>query len=236
MSTPPSTPTHSIFDPPSVPTTRKRNLSVSFAALREDINEMPLVELTANALFGETGAVKKTRQRSPPPPASSLLSPLALHRQLPAFFFEPRPDSPPNSQNSSTGSYDIKMLENALKYIEDSIKEGDRKRAERYEMCERSPVGSQSSDQVTYSQNSQFSGEDPPDKFDVARVIVNMLSEERLQQLFRFGNVDDEKERVGRMINHMGADLKFFKEIVVETITVAKEAYSDALDFKNANP
>jgi hypothetical protein len=34
----------------------------------------------------------------------------------------------------------------------------------------------------------------------------------------------------------MGADLKFFKEIVVETITVAKEAYSDALDFKNANP
>ena len=233
MSTPPSSPTRCISDPVSAPTTRKRPLSVSFADDRmDDTVKVPRLELTANALGDRIGAALKFKRASPPPSGSALAYALKSvpRRQLPAFIGQKPEDSPLSSQESSIGSSDLSILEAAQKYLEDRIVDEENKRNMRYEAYDKTPDGSQNSIEVKYSQDSQLSGKEPPSKEAVARAIANTLPEERCQQAFRFGNIDDMDVRVNIMLPYFDADLQIFLDFVNEAIDAARSSSSKPAD------
>lgn len=211
MSSPPSSLVRCVSDPSSAPTTRKRSASVRFA-------EVPPLELTANAL----GDTKKARLASPPPSAPKS----GKSRVLPAFIGQKPAESPLSSQESLVGSTDIETLQNAKRYLENRIIREENERNQRYEMCDKSPVGSQASNEVAYSQDSQLSGAEPPNKVEVAKAIANTIPEERFQQLFLFGDLDDVDERVRIMLPFMERNLQCFLDFVNEALDAVESSSS----------
>ena len=124
------------------------------------------------------------------------------------------------SRKTESELSEIEYLELALEYLEKRFNNARQRREERYEMCSQSPKGSEDSVLVTYSQDSQLSGRKPPKDEVVAEIILNTLPEDRLQQLFTFGNVDDINFRVGKALNFLKHDFDFFGELVKEAIGI----------------
>ena len=215
----------SVPDLASASTTRKRPLSVRFAEDQMDgAVKVPRLELTANAM----GAAMKFKRGSPPPSGSAVASALKSvpRRQLPVFIGQKPEDSPLSSQESLTEMSDLSTLEAAQKYLEDRIVKEENKRNMRFEAYDKTPEGSQNSIEVTYSQDSQLSGKEPPTKVDVVRAIVNTLPEERCQQTFQFENLDDVDERVNIMLPYFDTNLQCFLDFVNEAIDAARSSSS----------
>ena len=133
--------------------------------------------------------------------------------------YTPKTPSHSGSQESDkTELCEMEILQLALEYLEKRVDAAAADREARYEMCSQSPKGSQNSFVVSYSQDSKLSGDEPPKIKVVAEIIMVNLSEERLQQLFEFNNLDDLDRRVDIAISFLDTDLKIFYELVKETM------------------
>ena len=131
------------------------------------------------------------------------------------------PKTPSNyasQESNKTELCEMEILQLALEYLEKRVDAAAADREARYEMCSESPKGSQNSFVVSYSQDSKLSGDEPPKIKVVAEIIMVNLSEERLQQLFEFNNLDDLDRRVDIAISFLDTDLKIFCELVKETM------------------
>lgn len=202
MSSPPMSP--EINPPSGPPTTKKR--SVRDVCVDETETMRPL-KLTAAALISmpplsipeKSEGVEETRSVSDSTPMTS-------------------------QDNDKTEMSDLQRLEFALEYLEKRIEAAAAKREERYEMSSQSPKGSQNSFVVSYSQDSQLSGDEPPSIKSVVEIIVDTLPEMRLQQLFPFGDVDEIDRRVDIAIPFLDTDLGFLHKLVMETMGALREA------------
>ena len=227
MSSPTSTPPlRFVLDPSDVSTTRKRTLVYVDEKERNDKiykkQAMPSFELSPSAFVPNmlSDLVESSMHIAPT---------RKIVRILPLMFTIPPAESPQSSQGSLVGSVGLGTLEYAKIYLDTRVDRSVNDTQERHQFRENSPNGSEDSNQVTYSQDSQLSGAEPPTKFDVARAIANTLSEERLQQLFSLGDTDDEGVRLDKMLRDLKDNIRFFRQIVEEAIGVAKEASAEAI-------
>ena len=192
-------------DPPAGPLTTKKR-SVRDACV-DELETMRPLKLTAAALIAmpalstpeKSEGAEESRSVSAPTPMAS-------------------------QDSDKTEMSDLQRLEFALEYLEKRIEAAAAKREERYEMSSQSPKGSQNSFVVSYSQDSQLSGDEPPPIKSVVEIIVDTLPEMRLQQLFPFGDVDETDRRVEIAIPFLDTDLEFLHKLVMETMGSLREA------------
>ena len=211
MSTPAAT--TEVSTPTQERVSRKRSLSFTKV---DELDQMHPLKLTAQVLDFSDGV----RQI----------------RKLPASVFggsagdsevESKPAATPEcSQNSrlTDGMSSLQILESAEEYLVKRISAAKAAREERY--LEESPPGSQNSFVVSYSQDSQMSGDEPPQLKVVINVILDQLPEERLQQVFPLEDVDDTDGRLRVATKFLDSDLVFLNDLVKET----KEAMKGASD------
>ena len=159
------------------------------------------------------------RQKSQSPPAAGTSQvPRLGRRLLPPFFSERKPPiSQPSSQGSEEEDSDLKTLTLAKEYLEKRIEGAKAAREQRYDMFAESPEGSQDSVQVSYSQGSNISGEFPVLE-NVIDILLCTFTEERLQQLFNFTNIDSDVLRLKIVRPLVDCDLDFLCKLVVEAI------------------
>lgn len=182
--------------PPEPPTTKKRSLS---AARVDELETMRPLKLTVAAFVsrplasGSRLTVSEKSESAAPTPVSS-------------------------QESDKAGLSDLEKLELAKEYLSKRIDAAAAEREERYNMCDESPKGSQNSFIVSYSQDSKLSGDEPPPIREVTEIILRILHEDRIQMLFPVENEFDDDVRVGIAIRFLDTDLKFFHDLVEETI------------------
>jgi hypothetical protein len=217
----------------NAPTIRKRrfnNVVVDESEMLARMSRRELIPLSLSTLIKSPIHIDSASGH--PIAFTSTLSELSVAprrapRVLPALFYREKQATPPSSEISSQESVmddsPLGISYAAKFYLEKRIPRADAERCERHELEDRTPESSQYSNEVSYSQDSQLSGAEPPPKRSVVTVMANHLSEERLQQLFGFGNMDHLQTRVDIITTRVDRDVKFFLKLIDETIRTILE-------------
>ena len=206
MASPP--PANDMFvDAAEVSASRKRKLR--FDDEPEHLG-MPLIELPAAKVSRKLPAFLARRMyktTSPSPPESGEVSPVHEDSEV---------------EEEEDYETDKIILERALAYLNKRIhavraglKEGQLNSSQ-----DSDSSASLGSNRVSYSQDSQLSGNEPPSIELVVRIIIESLSDDRLERLFAFKQVKDMELQVAMVVSQVNCDLLFFRELVSESLEV----------------
>ena len=163
-----------------------------------------------------------------------------LSRKLPMFLarrmfkgVSPPPTesgevSQASDDSEAEGETDKIILERALAYLNKRILAVRiKQREDKFNSSQDSDSGaSLGSNRVSYSQDSQLSGDEPPSVELVARIIIESLPDDRLERLFAFKQVKDMELRVTMVVSQVCCDLIFFRELVGEALEVLQSPLS----------